>query len=75
MSSRRTTDIQRDKTVLDASLDALVDDGANARDILFKIKRGELRGGGSARSVSRRTICGLEGYPMTNKYWTYRWVA
>lgn len=59
---KRSIDIQRDRTVLDATLSAMVGDGANAHDVLFKIRTGELRGGGSARSVSCCALCGLEGF-------------
>lgn len=37
-------ELRRDETAIDASLSCLVGDGANAKDVLFKIRIGELKG-------------------------------
>jgi hypothetical protein len=41
---KRKTDPERDRTVIDASLNCLVGDGEKTKDVLFKIKAGILKG-------------------------------
>lgn len=58
----RDRDLRRGDSPIDASLSCLVGDGAHAKDVLFKIKIGEIkRGGGSQGRSSRSSLFGLEG--------------
>ena len=42
--NKRKTDTKRDATAIDASLNCLVGDGEKAKDVLFKIQTGALKG-------------------------------
>lgn len=44
MAGRRIDDTERDRSVLDASLNCLIGDGEKTKDVLFKIKTGAVKG-------------------------------